>query len=132
MAFLPGHGSKVTCSLSDGSYGEITGINNADFGPLRELIEVTDFADTSGARKRLAGLKDLDLSLSGHYEVATGQDLLVAAWISGADVYMQFLPNGTAGFKSIFKIENFKVTAGVEGSVQVSFTCKGNGAITVV
>ena len=60
---LVGHATKVTCSLSDGSYGEITGIDSADFGAMRDLLDITDFADTSGGHKRLAGLKDVEMTL---------------------------------------------------------------------
>lgn len=129
---LVGHATAVSVSSDDSSYSTLSGVNSADFGPARDLLETTDFADTTGARKRLAGLKDVDATISGHLVVETAQDLVRSSWSSGATIYFKFLWDGSAGLKAGFLVENYKVSSSFDGTVQFTATLKGNGAITAV
>lgn len=129
---LAGHAVKVSCADTDVAGDEIDGIKSIDWGPSANLIETTDFADTSGARTRLAGLKDLSVTLSGDYEASdTGQARLRTNWPS-TGTYVRFLPNGTAGFKCLMLVQDFKIAGEVDGVVQFSATLVGNGAIGTV
>lgn len=130
---LAGHAVKVSCADTDVAGDEIDGINNIDWGPAANLLETTDFADTTGARTRILGLKDLQVTVSGQYEAAdTGQARLRTNWASGASVFVRFLPNGTAGFKCEMKVQDFKITASFDGVVEFSATLQGTGSIGTV
>lgn len=127
---LAGNAVKINASTADDGANEIDGITSVDFGPAQDLLETTDFADSTGARTRIQGLKDLDVSLSGQYEASdTGQALLRTVWASGATVYMRFLWDGTNGLKSTFKVESYKINASFDGVVEFSCALKAVSAI---
>jgi predicted secreted protein len=130
---LAGHAIKVSCADTDVAGDEIDGIKNIDWGPAANLIETTDFMDTSGARTRLLGLKDLNVSVSGDYEASdAGQARLRTNFAAGTTTYVRFLPNGTVGFKCATLVSEFKITGEVDGVIQFSATLLGNGAIGTV
>lgn len=130
---LAGHAAKVTCSASDGSYNEIDGIMNVDWGQSADIIETTDFKDITAAKSRIHGLHDLQVTISGQYESGDAPQALVrTSFTSGATLYVQFLPDGTNGFKCATIVQDFKLNATVEGAVEFSATLVGNGAISTV
>jgi predicted secreted protein len=45
---------------------------------------------------------------------------------------VQFLPDGTTGFKQAVKVSSFEMSASVDGLVEVSIELEGNGAISTV
>ena len=127
---LPGHSCKVSCADTDVAGDEIDGINSIDWGPAADLLETTDFMDTSAARTRILGLKDLSVTVSGDYEASdTGQARLRTNWAAGTTTYVRFLPNGTTGFKCAMLIQDYKINASFDGKVEFSATLVGNGAI---
>jgi predicted secreted protein len=130
---LAGHAVKVSCADSDIAGDEIDGINSIDWGPSADLLETTDFADTTAARTKLLGLKDLQVTVSGDYEASdTGQSRLRTNWAAGTTTYVRFLPNGTAGFKCAMLVQDFTISASFDGKVEFSATLMGNGAIGTV
>lgn len=130
---LAGHAVAVSISADDVTYNEIDGINDVSFGPTRELLESTDFKDTSGARTRFAGLKDGAISLSGQYESAdTAQAAVRTAWENGTDCYVKILWNGATGHKVKTLVENFEIKAAVDGAVEFTSSHQFNGASSAV
>lgn len=130
---LAGHAVKVSCADSDVAGDEIDGINNIDWGPSADLLETTDFMDTTAARTRLLGLKDLQVTVSGDYEASdTGQARLRTNQAAGTTTYVRFLPNGSAGFKCAMLVQDFSISASFDGKVEFSATLVGNGAIGTV
>ena len=106
---LAAHPSVLDVSLDDITYGEIDGINDYTFGLSRDVLETTDFMDTSGAHTRILGLQDIPVSISGDAEFSdtNGQNVLRAAFVSGATVYFRVRPDGTNGYKAQFKVSTF-------------------------
>lgn len=107
---------------------EIDGINNVSYSPTVDMLEVTDFKDTSGYRQKLAGLRDGSITLSGDLEMADApQDLLRTAFGDGTSVWatLHFDPGGSAGskgFKVECKVSANDVSASFDGKVETSFT----------
>lgn len=133
MAVLPGHAAAVRVATTDATGSEVDGVNSIDWGPNRELLETTDFADTTAARTRIGGLKDFSATLSGDYESSdTGQGIIRTAFDDGTSVFLRFLPNGSTGFKCECKVSEFKVSASFDGKVEFSATLMGTGALGTV
>lgn len=85
-------------SGSPGTFTEATGIEDVDLTDSREIIDRTDFADTTGARRRLLGLRDLSATFGGQWDDAdTGQDNARAGLANGTYVWMKVLWDGTIG-----------------------------------
>ena len=133
MAVLAAHPLAFSVSSDDSSYSEVDGINDASFDPVREVLETTDFKDTTGARTRMLGLFDTGIEVSGDYESAdTGQALIRSSFTSGATIYAKFLWNGSTGHKVACVVSAWSIKAGVDGKVEFSVTLQGTGAISSV
>lgn len=127
------HAAAVSFSSDDTTYVEVDGINDASLQRLVDLLDTTDFKDTSGAHTRIAGLKDTSVSLSGDWEPAdTGWLKAETAYSSGATLYVKVLLNGTNGYKAPFKVESIELSGGVDGKCEVSISCQGTGAATIL
>lgn len=117
---------------------EVNGLNNVGYSPTVDLLDVTDFQDTSGFKLKLAGLKDGSVSISGDYEPSDApQGLVPSSWSSGASVWatLHFNPSGSAGTKGFqveCKVESFEITAGVDGKVEFSASLSFTGAPVAV
>jgi len=136
---LPGHLIVLEASLDDAAYTEIDGINNIDWGPMRDLLETTDFKDTTGAKTRLAALKDGSVTLSGDFEEAdaNGQGRIRAKFDDGATLYLRakFAPSagaGSQGFKVATLVESWSISTAVDGKVEWTCTLQFNGVPVAV
>lgn len=129
--------AKSSVAAPSGS-DEIDGINNVSYGPTGNLLDTTDFKDTSGFITKLLGLKDGTISLSGDYEASDApQALLRSSWDSGASVWItiHFNPSGGAGVKGFqveCKVESWEVNAAVDGKVEFSCSCQFTAAPVAV
>lgn len=86
---------------------EVKGITSATLNQTADLLDVTDFSDTSGWRKRILGLLDGTVELSGFAEFGDApQSLIRSSLISGASIWVsvEFNPLGSAGQKG-FQVE---------------------------
>lgn len=127
---IAGHTTTVTVSSNDTTYNAVDGIKSVEFSPSVAMLETTDFADTSGARTKIAGLKDGTLTISGDYEESdTGAALVRTQWASGGALWLKFAPNGTTGFKVLTIVSDYKVSSSFDGLVQFSATLQFNGTI---
>lgn len=130
---IAANGAAISSSSDDTTYVVIDGLNDATFSRMADLLDVTDFADTSGTKQRIYGLKDASFSLSGDLEASdTGYAKLETAYGSGATVYIKYLPNGTAGWKVGCKVESIEVSGSVDGKAEVSISLQATGAVTAV
>lgn len=138
---LAGHPVVVSCKSSNAAVAgadEINGLNSIGYSPKIEMLDVTDFQDTSAAKLKLAGLTDGQIQGSGDLEPADApQTLIRTSWASGASIWftLAFNPGGganTVGFKVECKISAFEVKASAEGKVEFSFTAEFTGAPALV
>jgi len=128
MSELAGKLNEVwvhTAQMTGSTGHKINGVNDAGYNKLCEILEITQFGDDY--KRRMGGIKDSDVSLSGHYdpEDTTGQVLLEP----GDTVYIGIYPQGTtvAGTQIPVIIESFDWKADIS---KQSFSAKlsGNGA----
>lgn len=125
---LAGH--EVTINI-DGN--EIDGIKSFSVSNENDMLDETDFADTSGFRKRFQGLQDGNISLSGDYErTDTAQAALRTAKANGTTVTVQLLYDGTNGDSVVCHVENFSINAEVGSLVEFSANLLFNAAPTTV
>jgi predicted secreted protein len=128
---LAGHVTGIFVKAADAMWGagdEIDGLREVSFSPSREMLDTTDFKDTTAARTRIAGLMDGSISFSGDYESADApQVLLQTHFASGASLYCWIKWNGTVGHKTQCLVESFEITSSVEGKAEFSCTLQFTG-----
>lgn len=130
---LAAHPMTISGATTDAGYAEIDGLNDFSFGPTRDVLETTDFADTTTAHTRMLGLKDGAISISGDYESTdAAQALLATQWGNGGAYWLKVLWNGSTGHKVQCIVENFTIKGSVAGKVEFSASLKMNGAFTAV
>ena len=126
---LAGHALLIEVGAAADPSVEIDGIKSVSFGPSRDMLEETDFSDTSGAHKRFAGLKDGSVSISGDFESADASQLLIlSSFSTGTDIHMQFKWNGTVGQQVPCQVESYEIAADFDGNVTFSAGFTFNGA----
>lgn len=126
------HAAAVHFAATD-TTGEAAGINNASLDFSGDLLDETDFKDTSGWRKRIQGLKSLAFTASGHYIYNDSpQALLISSFLTGATVYVRVLFDGTNGFKCAMKIESLSINGDLDNTAQVSVTLQSVAAPAAV
>lgn len=119
-------------TTSTGPFNKIQGINDASHSVEGSVQDVTSFDATWV--KQIMGLRSGSFSLSGFYEGAdaTGQKVIRDALINGTTIFLQILPDGTTGFAQEVLVSSFEVGASVDGTVTVSISAEGVGAVTAV
>lgn len=116
----------------------VDGINKFDLGLTRELLETTDFKDTTGVKTRLAALKDSEFSCDGDIEPAdVVQTRLRTAFDNGTSIFVNLYTNpgggaGVKGFQVECLVENEKHSGDVASKVTGSWALKGTGVVTRV
>jgi len=136
---LPGHPIVVEVSLDDVTYTEIDGINDVSFGNQRDMLMTTDFKDTTGAKTRIAGLKDGTVTISGDLELGdtNGQNKVRAKYDDGAACWIsvKFDPGasaGSRGFKVQGIVENSEIKTVVDGKNEWSASIPFNAVPVAV
>lgn len=137
---LAGHPMKFYWKASGSAPSgtdEVDGINNVTYSPNVDLLDVTDFKDTSAAKLKLAGLKDGTISISGDLEMSDAPQALirtnagdgVSGWAS-----CHFNPSGATGSKGFIvecKVESFEISASVDGKVEFTASLSFTGSPAV-
>lgn len=134
MSGLPAHETSVLFSADDTTYATIPGKNSVSLSTSRETLDVTDFDDASGARKRILGLKDYGVSLSGHYRPGTNQDDIFNALVAGdfdGTVYIRILWDGSSGVTIPCVIASVDISAELEGTVEISVEAESDGQLVI-
>lgn len=81
---------------------EAVGITSVSYDVKVDLLDVTDFKDTSGVKLKLAALRDGSISMDGDLSMTDApQQLIWSSFASGATIYVtiHFNPSGSAGQK---------------------------------
>lgn len=132
---IAAHKAKIEISTDDVTYVEIDGVNSVSFGPSRDTLETTDFADTSGARKKIKGLVDGVISTSGHYKATGAQKTIRNTHDDGAEddtLFVRILWNGVAGHKVRCVVASYSLDGELDGTVQCSYEFEFAGKPTEV
>lgn len=131
MAELAGKTNQVyilagTSAMSGATGAKINGVDSATLNRLADILEISQFGDDY--KKRMAGLKDSNISISGNFDPAdtNGQNVIVA----GDFVYVGLYQQGTAvaGVQVPMIIESVEQAAEVSGQQTFSASFQGNGA----
>ena len=136
---LPAHPAAIYAKSTSGSYSgsELGNIDKVSYSPSIDLLDVTDFKDTSGAKKKLAALTDGKITLDGWVDLSdTPQNLLRSSMVSGADVWMTWIfnPTGSTGSKGCqvaCKVKDFTIAGDTPGAITFSCSLEFNGAPAV-
>jgi hypothetical protein len=121
VKILAGSVAMAGAGSPTGAY--ILGVDNTSFGKLCDMLDITSFGDTN--KKRLAGLKDTTVKISGNVYVGdtTGQDVI----IPGNTVMIGVYPSGpsVAGSQVNAIVESMETTADASGkqTFTASFSC---------
>jgi predicted secreted protein len=130
---LAGHQALVSAASSvSGSYAALDGIKQFSVSDSRDLLDITDFRDAI-VRARIAGLRDYQVTLSGEFEPSdTGYQTLKGCYEAGAIASISVLYNSsvTAGFGYPIVIESMEISAGVDGTVEVSLSGSASSGTT--
>jgi predicted secreted protein len=114
-----------------GTYTTCLGIENPSIQLDGAMLDVTELPATMIAR--IQGLKDAKVSAAGSYQPAdtTGQLAIRNSWLNDTELWYQYFPDGTTGFKQQCKVSRFQVDTPVAGKSTVSIELQGTGAITI-
>ena len=120
----------VRCATgASATFSSVDGVKNFSVSDSRNLLDVTDFAD-SDIHARIAGLRDFSLTLSGDAELLdTGYRNLRAAYDASTAAFIGIMPfgNNTAAFTYKVMVESIELSAGVDGTVEISISTMANG-----
>lgn len=124
---LAGHACQVGIMTSSTTAtfptDEATGIKQIGYSPSLDLIDVSDFS-SGQFKKKLGGLKDGTISLSGDFEPTnTAIGRIITAAGDGSSVWSNYhydpsASAGSRGFKVECKVKGFTIDAQVDSAVQ--------------
>lgn len=113
-------------ATTPGASDEVAGANSVDLSPSIDILSATDFKDSTGAKKKIAGLTDGTISVGGDLDMTDApQNLLRSLMLSGAAVYAQvhYNPSGSAGQKG-YSVVCIAKSNGLSGAVDGKNTFK--------
>lgn len=115
-----------------GAYTTVADIRSASMSNGATTHDITAMA--ASWISRIIGLLDGTYSLSGYWKPSdtNGQVAIRNAMINDTTLWIQFLPDGTSGFKQEVKVSKFDINTTVDGLVEVSIELEGTGAIAAV
>jgi predicted secreted protein len=134
MASLAGYNVTIQASGTTPVTGsEVTGINNVSITDNRTMLDVTSFEGNAGAMERLAGLRDVSVTLSGFFNTDTEQALLQDNHGTGTLTYIliEFDGSGTPSLEVPCLVESIDYSAAVDGTVDVTYNLVSAGAPTL-
>ena len=123
MAKLAGKQFRAKVSTTTGGvYSTVVGMDSCTMNLSGTLLDASEFVDTY--MERLQGLKDVSFDLKGKYNSAdtTGQNVIMSAFLNDTALFIQYMPDGVAGFKAQVSISKFSIDAAVNGIVGVTIT----------
>lgn len=132
MMAMKGKSLGIKVSTADDTYNTVADLNEGSMSADGDNQDITTLSDAY--INRVQGLKDVSYSLSGFYKPddTNGQAVIRDAWINGSDLYVQYLPDGSNGFKQKVVVSSFEVSASVDGMVEVSIELEGADALSTV
>ncbi len=125
---------ESTVAGGAGEYTIIGGVTDATFRMGGVVLDDTAFeASPSGFQSRFLGLHDCSLTFTADYNSAdTGQTAVYNAWLNRSEIWFQYLPNGTAGFKFRGVVESYELSGDVAGKEVLSVSIQGDGGNAAV
>ena len=121
MAENAGHLVKVGINTSQGSYTEISGINDVSLTRDRDPLETTHFKDTTASKLRIMGLKDAKISMAGNLDLAdSAQSQIRSRYSDGASAFVEIQWDGSTSTDGEFKVVSYSEKASVGGLVEIS------------
>lgn len=137
---LPSHSIFVAVKASSAAAvaGDECSAKTVSFDPKTELLDITDFKDTSGCRVKLAGLRDGSANLDGDWDYSLAPHaLLYSSWANAADIWLtvHFAPSAAAlskGFNVQCAVESLSIKGDVGSTNSFSCTLAFKGAPTLV
>lgn len=129
---LAGKSLRIKVSTNGTTFNLVAELNDATMSLSGDNLDITTFGQDY--INRIQGLKDCTYSLSGFYKSddTNGQVVIRDALINDTALYVQFLPDGTTGFKQEVKVSSFELSGTVDGTNDLSIDLDGTGAITTV
>lgn len=126
-------GYKALVQFKNTTYSTMTGTVSAEIQTTTDIYDITDL-NSNTFKKKLAGLNDYTLKLSGNFDLSdTDQAALQAAVITspGATLTWQILPTGTSGsaYYGTALLKTIDIKIDLKSQIQVSWDIEGNGAI---
>lgn len=106
-------------AMAIGTGAQILGVDNASYGNLCEMLEITSFGDLY--KKRMGGLKDTTIKISGN--IYTGDTTGQAVLIPGNQIFIGCFPLGrlVASMQVAAIVESFDAKYDVSG--KQTFDC---------
>ena len=135
MAFA-GKGSVFKVSATAGGAGSYTTVaegKNADQTFNSAALDQSYFGQEW--KNHIYGLSEAEWSLEVNCKMgsdANGQDAIIAAQINKTELWVQFLWNGTAGYKQKVIVTKWSISTNVDGIVMIKFDFKGDGVPAAV
>ncbi|HEY7824083.1 MAG TPA: phage tail tube protein [Acidimicrobiia bacterium] len=133
MASLAGYNVTIKVGNSSSPTDEATGINNVSLTDTRTMLDITSFEGNGGAMERLAGLRDVSITLSGFLNGDTEQVLLQDNHGTGTLTYVlvEFDGTGAPSLEVPCLVESIDYSAAVDGTVDVTYNLVSAGAPTL-
>ena len=142
MTAIAGHLTKVYIRADNGAVNDpddlVAGVDKNDLQLLKDLLDSTDFKDTSGAHLRIAGLRDASLSLTGKLDLYDAvQTVCRTAYDNDTSVFVTIYFNPTAssgsrGYKCEFHIEKENPASSFDSIATCGWDLKATGLVTRV
>lgn len=110
-----------------GPYTAISGVTSVSLSRERDSLETTHFADTTGAKLRIMGLKDAKISMSGNLDLSdSAQGQIRSRYSDGASTFIGIEWDGSTVADGEFKVQAYNESAEVGGLVEFSAEFEGS------
>lgn len=119
---------RTSSGIGTGS-DNVDGVQESSFNRVREELETTDFK-SGVARTYILGLSGAEIPFSGDYESAdTPYGRAETAFGDGSDLWVVWLPDGSAGWMFATKVTKLEIASKFDGKVTISGTLRMTGAV---
>jgi hypothetical protein len=118
---LPSHPDFIAVKATSAAAvsGDEVSSKSVSFDMKTDVLDITDFKDTTGCKIKLAGLRDGSASLDGDWDYSTApQALLYSSWATGVSIWLtaHYAPSASAGSKG-FNVECLVESLSIKGEV---------------
>ena len=134
MSQSAGYLSKVKHATTlGGSYTSVAGVTSSTLDMKADELDISSLADDDGWRRFIMGLGDATMSYDMDViEGNTQQEAIRDALTDKTSVFLQFLYDGTNGFKGEFFITGISYSDPVDGKSTCTVSARLTGAPTAV
>jgi len=131
MSANPAKNKKINVSVAGAEWKKLPATSGSfNHGPT--VLDDTELAN-DGYRSRLLGLRDWSVSVAINWKATDDAITIVKNHLySGADLHVQYLPDGTNGLEGECVIEGYNLGGGVDELETGDITLQGNGLLSEV